>query len=142
MANYMGKTRTNYFAVTNLERLKEIIGKVNGAEDNLELFEHEIDGIKKYGFGCYSTISGYYVYDDDGNFNYDYDAFVMDLREILAPDEVIVITEVGNEKLRYLYAVSQIITKECIETVDLYDVVGEKLCELMGDDSFQTTFDY
>lgn len=142
MANYCGITRSNYFAVTNPEQLKEIFDKVVGAEDSVELFDRDVDGVTMYGFGCYSTINGYEVTDENGSTDYDYDAFVHDLQEILASEDAIVITEVGSEKLRYLYAVSQIITKERIEVVELYDAVSEKLCELMDDDGFTTTFDY
>lgn len=140
MANYYGTTRTNYFAVTDPDRFKEIMGNVVGAEDNVEVFEREIGGVLKYGFGCYTTICGYEAEDEDEP--YDYDAFVEDLQEVLAPGDAIVITEIGSEKLRYLYAASQIITKDAIEAVDHYAAVGEKLCELMGDDGFCTTFDY
>lgn len=140
MANYYGFTRTNYFAVNNPERIKEIIGKAVGAEDNVSLFERDFDGITKYGFGCYSTISGYESTQEDGD--YDYDAFVSDLQDVLASGDAIVITEVGHEKLRYLYATSQIITKDAIETVDIYDATCERLCKIMGDDNFTTTFDY
>lgn len=142
MANYYGITRTNYFAVTDPEQLKAFIEKVVGAESEVELFDRDFDGITKYGFGCYSTIFGYETTDEDGEPDYDYDAFVHDLQGILVPGEAIVITEVGNEKLRYLYAASQIITKECVGTVDIYNAVCEKLCEIVGDNSFQTTFDY
>ena len=140
MANYYGITRTNYFSVTDPIRLKDIIAKVVGAEDTVQLFDDEVAGAPKFGFGCFSTISGYPT--DDEEDEYDYDAFVHDLQDVLVPGDAIVITEVGNEKLRYLYAVSQIITKDGIETVDLYDATRDKLCELVGDDSFNTTFDY
>lgn len=140
MANYYGTTRTNYFAVTDPERFKEIIGKVVGAEDNVKVFEREINGVQKYGFGCYTTINGYETDDEDSP--YDYDAFINDLQDVLAPGDAIVITEIGNEKLRYLHAASQFITKEAIAGIDHYAAVCEKLCGLMGDDGFCTTFDY
>ena len=141
MANYYGTTRTNYFGVTDPARLQEIMDKVVADEDAVELYTREVDGITKYGFGCYSTISGY-ENDDEADDPYDYDTFVEDLQKILAPDDAIVITEIGSEKLRYLCAFSLIITKEQMCSVDHLHAVGEKLCELMGDDGFQTCFDY
>lgn len=140
MANYYGTTRTNYFAVTDPDRLKHIIEKVVGAEDTVCLFDCTVGGVTKYGFGCYSTISGYPAEDEEDD--YDYDAFVDDLQDVLAPGDAIAITEVGHEKLRYLYAATQIITKDTIESLDHYGDVSEKLCEMMGDDSYRTTFDY
>lgn len=55
MANYYCCTRTNYFSVTDPEKLKEIAGRILWDEGELSFLEEE-DG--RWSFGAYGSICG------------------------------------------------------------------------------------
>ena len=110
MADYYGKTRTNYFSVTDDEKFKQIISSCK-APDEIEVFEEkQEDGSIKYGFLCDGSIYGLpdrdgdstEDCDDNEDVDYNYDTFCEALQQILPDGEAIIITEVGYEKMRYL----------------------------------------
>lgn len=55
MANYYGCTRTNYFAVTDPDKLKDIVDRIVWNEGRLG-FLAEHDG--RWAFGAYACICG------------------------------------------------------------------------------------
>ena len=118
MANYEGYMRTNYFKVNDVEKFKQIASDLG-----LDYWEDEERG---------------FAFSTDDNFNTDQDLegneydTVKKLQEILVDDGVIVITEVGHEKLRYLCGFSTIITKKEIACVDLMQEIILKACALSG----------
>lgn len=149
MANYCGFTRTNYFRVTDAERLKKIIGSARLGEDTLELFERKTDDEVYYGFGCYDSIEGLCPnweradeYDEPEDDEPSFELFEAELRKILHPSDAIVITEVGYEKLRYLTAYSCIITVNGFATVSLKDASIQKTQELLCNPRWDTVMEY
>ena len=60
MANYESCTRTNYFAVTDEEKLKNIVAHIKWGGGELDFLDKE-NG--KWGFGGYGSISGLYFND-------------------------------------------------------------------------------
>ena len=147
MANYYGMTRTNYFHVNNPEALRELIKKVVGDENDIELWEDKDKfGKPIFAFGGYASIEGIHPIDnknndadqddeDDDNYNYDepdYDLFVSELQKLIVDGEAIIITEVGAEKLRYLTAYSVVITKNDAQNVDLERQAIKKAGEMLG----------
>ena len=145
MANYNGFTRTNYFRVTDEERLRELVSACVCDEDGLELFERtDSDGGKWFGFGAYGSISGLQVPDDDPDecSDYDFDLFVSKLQKILPDDDAIIITEVGYEKLRYLTGYSVIIAKTETRCVELREESIKAAQELLSNPNFDTVTEY
>lgn len=136
MANYIGFTRTNYFRVTDAERLEEIVNKIIWDEDGLGFFREE-DG--EFAFGAYGSICGLCAPEGESDYSDDVieddcDVVFEELRNIVSPDSAIIITEIGYEKLRYLVGTAVVITKNGIEYVDIWDEADMKVRDLLGAD--------
>jgi len=132
--------RTNYFRVTDAEKLKAFVAKAQGQEgEEVELFEREIDGETLYGFGCTAQLQGYY--DEDAE-EYSYDDFLDDLQTVVAPGDSIIIMEIGYEKLRYVCASAIIVTSEKTESMDFTHLVLAKAAEVVGNPDYRTKIEY
>lgn len=157
MANYESCTRTNYFAVTDEEKLKNIVAHIKWGGGELDFLDKE-NG--KWGFGGYGSISGLYFNDvkfnddddcDDGYEEEDeweeYDEWAPDavykaLQEVVSPDDAIIITEIGYENLRCLNAHSIIITRDSIDIIELRTSALSKACEMLNNPEYDTQMDY
>lgn len=143
MANYYGLTRSNYFSVKDEAALRDIIDRLVVAECGEKfLFDEIVDGEKKWAFSAYGTLSGFPTAQKDEDDEYDLDSFLYALKDILSDGDAILITEIGNEKLRYFCAHTILITKDMIEGDDFFSHVLEKARKLLGDDGFTTRMDY
>ena len=154
MANYSGCTRTNYFRVTDIEKYNKIVNSILCSEDSIHKFEIEEDGVRLSGCGAYDDISG--VCDCEhcqevelGNAEYDeneceyeidFDKMCELLQGVVHPEDAIIITSVGNEKLRYVGGCSTIITKEEIKHVDLWSSSIESAREILKNDKYNTSY--
>ena len=142
MANYYGKTRTNYFRVTDEEALHNLIeNRCAGREDNLHLYsETDENGITYFKFYCESTIEG--LRSDEYEDEYSYDAFIDELQKLLPENEAVIITEIGNEKMRYLHGSVIVVTQKETKYRDL-DSVGKALAKkLLGNLNWKTKNEY
>jgi hypothetical protein len=117
MANYNAYSRTNYFKVTDVEKLKMLLAQTSG---DVEVWEE--DG--KVAFGAYDKLTSYY---DEKN-DVDMEIFP-ELQQLLPEGEVVVIQEVGHEKLRYLVGEAYIITKDTVEVINLDTFITAKVNE-------------
>lgn len=102
MANYNGKTRTNHFKVQDVQKLKDF-ADANG----YELFKNDDNYFVLGGFNA-SVIE-----------DLDTDE-LKEFQDNLEDSQVVISMEIGNETLRYLSAFSSIISKDKIETIDLF----------------------
>lgn len=137
MANYYGKTRTNYFHVTDEKKFFEIMSKMHLDEDELQVWgKDDGNGGTLHGFGGYGTLC---FYDDD---NYAMDDFIDDLSEILPENEACIILEIGNEKLRYFEGIASIITRSGFESIDLNDWAVSTAQVMLGDSNYRTSIAY
>lgn len=136
MANYNGFTRTNYFKVKDVERFKAIIDCCITSGD-IDIWEENINNETLYGFGCFGSIYGLEI-DDDENYN----AFIDELQKVVADDDAIIITEVGYEKLRYLSADSCIITSKEVKSLDLNDISKREARAMLKNKEFNTQMSY
>lgn len=108
MATYNGFTRTNYFSVTDEDMLRDIVDRI--VWDNDDGFFEDRGG--KFAFGSYGSICSLRKAesendsdsDEDYDDEFEADAVYEALQAIVAPDDAIIITEIGYEKLRYLVA--------------------------------------
>ena len=146
MATYNGFTRTNYFSVTDEDMLRDIVDRI--VWDNDDGFFEDRGG--KFAFGSYGSICGLRKAesenDSDSDEDYD-DEFEADvvyeaLQSIVAPDDAIIITEIGYEKLRYLVGYAVIITSKAIETVELRTDAVNAARRLLNDSTFDPVMEY
>ena len=153
MANYYCKIRTNYFSVTDEEKFKKVIASCR-ASDTIEIFdEKQKDGSVKYGFFCDGSIHGLPdtesdalededEYDEDEDCDYNYDAFCEALQGILPNNDAIFITEIGNEKMRYLVGDCTIITRSDIKVITLRDEAMKLGREMLDISDYTTKMEY
>lgn len=147
MANYYGCTRTNYFAVTDPDKLKNIVERIVWDEGSLN-FLSEQDG--RWGFGAYACICGLrpdkadedQEAEDDCDDEWDASAVYEALSEVIAPGDAAIITEVGYEKLRYFNAYAVIITRNHVEIEDLRSHALSTAQTLLGDPKYDTRMEY
>lgn len=110
MANWYGTTRTNYFKVNDEERYQALFNRLTG-EEPVEDFTKESDGETWHAFGSYSDIMFTKEQKDkceDEDLE-DFDVLLKEISKLLTPDSVFVITCVGNEKLRYLTGICNVV---------------------------------
>ena len=150
MADYYGKTRTNYFSVTDEEKFKQIMGSCRGADDIEIIDNQQQDGSLKYGFYCEGSIYGLPERDEDaGNtdeeyddVDYNYDAFCEALQQILPDDDAVLITEVGYEKMRYLIGNCVVITNKDTKYIDINREAVKLAATMLENPDFITQMDY
>jgi hypothetical protein len=135
MANYMAAARTNYFRVINEKRYQELFNKLI-AEDSIEDFTYETDGVLYHGFGSYASID--YLTEDE---EYDFDEFLLELQKILPEDEAFIYMEAGHEKLRYVTGDVIIVTRKEIVFENSASWAVKKAKELLGE-HFNTKVTY
>ena len=131
-------TRTNYFRVTDEEKFRKIVnGCWCGNEAEMKIWtETAPDGTKYFAFGCYGYIDG--CCDPDGNECPDSNQFMEDLKTILPDGEVIIITHVGNNKMRDVYGEVDVITKEGWTYQNLDELAREIAKKKLGDENWTT----
>ena len=137
--DYSCVSRTNYFRVTDEDRLAEIISNAfTSSGEEIEFFsDTNANGKTIWGFAAYGSIDGYrnfFTGDVDSDFDMDFYSFAKDLQEILADDDVIIIQEVGHEGLRYVTAIAWVISKTEVRTLDLADLTISTCEEMSGVD--------
>jgi len=146
MADYYGKTRTNYFSVTNEEKFREIIA-LCGATDEIKIDdEKQNDGSVKYMFYCEGVIQGLPDSESDNDagddFDYSHEAFCKALQEILPDDDAVIITEVGSEKMRYLIGSCTVITSKDIKWIDISREAVKLAATMLDNPDFTTENEY
>ena len=149
MANYYGYTRTKHFSVTDPGKLTDIVDRIRWCEGDIAFFSED-NG--KYSFGAYDTIKGLSVKKDDAaqdaaaacdnDEENDADNVYNALQDTVAPDDAIIITEVGFEKLCYLTGYALVITRDAIACVNLRDEAINKARALLRNDQYTTTTEY
>lgn len=139
MANYYGVGRTNYFRVTDEEIYKELFAGIS-AEDVIDISVSENgDDAVRHGFGIYGSLDWTDRNDECPESDLDY--FIDEIQKILPEDDALIYMESGHEKLRYVTGYVLIITRECVEWIDLMDLAYSKAKALLGED-FTTELEY
>jgi hypothetical protein len=124
MADYIAYVRTNYFRVTDEEGFKKALEKVDGIN---EIWSKEINGEKHFAFSADYSIMEYWDDKED-----DYKDIAPFLQPFLHPEDVIMIQEVGFEKLRYLVGNVYVIGKEETRFINMIEVAGEAAREILN----------
>ena len=146
MAKYNCVTRSSYFYVTDefkYEKFRQHI-VVRDGDERIEFWHKVGDKLKsdsvydgknmKHAFGGYTQILGYVEdiehYDRElMNTFPDYNLFLQKLSEIIAPGSACIITEVGNNGLRFIGAKADIVTHKNYRRLTLRDIVRDSLLE-------------
>lgn len=149
MANYCCAVRTNYFHVKDPEAFRKFMKKVVACEDNVSVWEEKDNaGNTVFGFGCYSSILGVLVHEeecdeDDYDYDdYDFNEFVYGLSELVADDDAIIILESGNEKLRYVTGSALVITSTDNEYMEIDVMAAQRASELLKNPVWKTKVSY
>lgn len=143
MAKYNCAFRTSYFYVTDekkYEEFKKHIVVRDGANsikfwhkdlDNIVSDDIATNGKTKHAFGGYTKLLGYVedikYYDEESMLPMPKDKLFQKLSEIIEKGSACVITEVGNNELRYLGAQVSIITHNNYEPFKLEEMVKKYL---------------
>lgn len=149
MANYYGTFRSNYFKVTDAQKLKEIVSKMGSTDGRVELFE---DNAPYYGFGGDGDIMGIWPETDDekptsddtgelvdeDDLEYDFALMVQKLQDILVEDDAIIIMSSGHEKLRYVVGTAVVITKTTSEFLDVKELAKNTARSILRDENWDT----
>lgn len=139
MADYISKCRSNYFKVTDEDRLKEIIGACQ-CEGNCWVSQHDTEE-DKFCICCDYNLTGLIKdeeEDEEEAHERAYDTMLEELQKILPDGEAIIIIEAGSEKMRYIAGTSTIVTKNEICVLDLADISLKKARELLNNPRFET----
>lgn len=152
MNSYEGFTRTNYFSVTNPDRLHEIVASIKWDNDDAPGFMVELDG--KFAFGKCSGIKGPLSkahdcpndeeageedLDDDHTSAKDVYAA---LKSIVAAGDAIIITEVGHAGYDLAVAHSIIITCDFVQYLDLRTFTLEEARKALCRSDYNPRMDY
>ena len=142
MANYCCTIRTNYFHVKDEDRFRDLMARVRGCEDSVELWEEkDPDGKAVFGFGVYGGIAGLRNAQEDEDGDSDessYDEFIDGLQECVADNDAVIIMEAGNEKMRCIIGAASIITSKGYQYMDIVDIATRKAAEMLGDSEWKT----
>lgn len=146
MANYCCAIRTNYFHVKDEEKFRDLMSRVYGSEDSVDLWEEkDLDGKPVFGFGVYGGIAGLrnaQEDEDDDASESSYDEFIDGLQACVADDDAIIIMEAGNEKLRYVIGSATIITSEDYSHIDVMGAAVYRAAKMLGNMEWQTKCSY
>lgn len=146
MANSHTKFRTNYIKFTDknaLDAYKEAVENAVVNDDPLTIHTREYTDHYEIMFGAYSGLLGYPVDADNTDCDeYDYDVFIKTLQRLLPENEALIITTIGDEKLKYVYGNCDIITKNDWVIMNLCDIALDKARDMLKDPEWTTNNDY
>ena len=145
MATYTCTIRTNYFRVTDEDQYQKLAKSLWG-EERIQLFTKKLDdGTILHGFGSYCNIE--YLpadanTDEDDDELCDIEEFYKELQKILPDNEVFVLEEVGNEKLRYVGAYATIVTNKEIRHIGFNRQIETLAKELSHNPDYVLNIEY
>ena len=139
MANYYGTTLSNWFRVKDEDAFRKIFARIVSSDEPITLWERTDEkGTKIFSFGGYTSICGIEPEQTPRNdeesdpCDADYDEMVKELSSVVADDDAIILTEIGNEKLCYLVGAATIITAKDVELLNLGDLSCDVADKLLG----------
>lgn len=146
MANYIAKTRTNYFHVKDVDAAKEVLNHLFFSERKADVWtDADQNGEVTFAFGGDGMLKGIipegvspYDCDDDSI----YEEAICALQSIVADNDAIIIMEVGHERMRYLIGRALIVTKEDTGYVDMQNVVTQEAAQMLKNPNWSTKCDY
>lgn len=118
MADYIGRYRSNYFAVKDRKAFEQFCKRFN-LERITDDKDKSLVGFLDSGFNGSIPVS---IYNEEQDDNEDID-FLAELSTHLAPGHVAIVKEVGYEKMRYLVGLAFAVNSAGEQVkIDLYDI--------------------
>ncbi len=154
MANYSCTIRTNYFHVKDPEKFRELMSRVCGSENPIDLWEDkDSDGSPVFGFGVYGSISGLCStqpidgdedadIDEDDDEDASYDDFLKALQEYIADGDAVIILESGHENMKYVIGLATVVTSTSCEYIDITTLAEKQARLILNDPDWTTKCEY
>lgn len=157
MAEYVSKTRTNYFAVEDAEAFAKLIGTAKadngGSLTVIHTSKNPDDDTVKYGFYCdgqlrglpYSTETGQDAdpdEEDDDTDEYDLEKFYAELQKLVSPGDACIIMEAGTEAMRYVAGYAVVLTHDKRKFINLSNFAQSVAKQLLGNENWTTKMEY
>lgn len=139
MANYEGKTRTNYFRVKDEEYFKNVISYMGATTGTVEYWTKQEDNQTYYAFGCTRSLLGIYKIEKE---DFDFDEAINLLQSLVHEEDAIIMLEVGYRNLEFVDACSTIITSNSIDYLNLMHSSIEKAKELLNNKDYEPECSY
>lgn len=150
MADVITRVKSNYFRTTDPDRLRALLASVKTDGEPLAVVEK--DG--EFMFYCQADIQGVLTRRAKQNLEYDpdwaddnpdeawtMDAFLAELRSLVAPGDACVVKSVGYEAMRALFADAYIVGNGTIGYENFDTVLRQKTRSLLADPKWETVFD-
>lgn len=138
MADYICRTRSNYFQVTDEQALHQLIHRCL-ADGKVCIKSKKEEGKLKHCIFCDGHIEGISCQEAEEG---DCEAFIRELKALLPAGEAIIITEAGWEKYNYVTSHSYVITRKGNMRVSIEYAVLVAARKLLNDQHFNTQMDY
>lgn len=146
MSEYICTPRTNYFHVKAPVSFCDFMSRVHDSADSVTLWQkQDEEGSPIFGFGTYGAIAGRRdaeADDDDMLDESAYNEFILGLQEHVAEDDVVILMEVGHEKLCYVTGAATILTSGGKEYLDLSVMAAELASDMLKNPVWRTECNY
>lgn len=131
---YTSKTRTNYIKVTDPSAWKRVIESYASDRGGVSVTSHtDRDGVVRYGFACDTNIIDLFEDTDRG-----YDEFLGTLSTVIAKNDALIITTLQSDGMKCLQAYAEIVTRERVESISLFDRSRETARRMLKNRDWQT----
>jgi len=120
MADYYGKTLSNSVGVKDIDAYIELVESIPSS--NIIIFGRDIDDSSKAMFSCDGIID---LQSDDDDLK-----VITSIQKLLLDDEILVVKEIGSEKLNSLDASAFLISNKDVKFIN-FDTMIEKGIEEM-----------
>ena len=130
MAEFIAKTRTNYFGVKDEALFRDLIKEAAEDQRDLEIITN--DG--KFGFCCEGTLTGISS-PDCADMT---EAFYARLQPIIADDDACIIVTAGWEKFCSVDADAVIVTNKDIKELSMSSMAIKAAAEMLGQHGWST----
>lgn len=150
MADVITKIRTNYFRTTDPDKLRGLITSVRTDGEPVTLIEKA----GEFMFYCPADIRGtltdrakrHLEYDpdwadDNPDEAWTMDAFLDELKNLVAPGDACIIKSIGHEAMRSLFADAYIVTSQRVSYENFDTILRQKARSMLDDAGWETAFE-
>ena len=129
MADYISCTKTNYFQVTSEQELQDLVSKID-CTDEIEISTATEKGKTYYSLCAYGSFLG--LEDEE-----DLEELYKEFQKILPDGEVLIIFEIGHEKLRSIDGCTVVITNESYQFKSLQNIATEMARNITNNPTYE-----
>ncbi len=129
MADYISCTKTNYFQVTSEQELQDLVSQID-CTDEIEISTATEKGKTYYSLCAYGSFLG--LEDEE-----DLEELYKEFQRILPDGEVLIIFEIGHEKLRSIDGCTVVITNEAYQFKSLQNIATEMVRNITNNPAYE-----